>query len=265
MLQGFAETHDVRLVVVAIGANNFGYSSIIEECVKDFNSFGVGPCNGTPFVTGHFTPANVATQKTEVTNAILRIAEAMKNDHYSTTQYTILVQDYASLLPNKSEIRYGETIAERQTEGGCGLWGADLTAGNELLAKINNIEFEAAYATGLTNLNTLEVYPAFKGRRLCEKGVSQLPDGSLLSWKELGAVNETEWVNMIRTPSIAPLVSLPYELQEDLHANYWGQLALRDCLAEAYNAGTPIGGVCKFERDGLNSNGEPNMELEPDE
>ena len=34
----------------------------------------------------------------------------------------------------------------------------------------------------------------------------------------------------------------PYQLQEDAHPNYWGQLALRNCMRQAYNAGAPRGG-----------------------
>ncbi len=51
------------------------------------------------------------------------------------------------------------------------------------------------------------------------------------------------------------------ELQEDLHPNYWAQLALRNCLTQAYNSGTPKGGTCTISATGLNSAGEPNMSL----
>jgi hypothetical protein len=53
----------------------------------------------------------------------------------------------------------------------------------------------------------------------------------------------------------------PYEIQEDLHPNYWAQLALRNCVTQAYNAGVPKGGTCTISGSGLNSAGEPNMSL----
>jgi hypothetical protein len=57
------------------------------------------------------------------------------------------------------------------------------------------------------------------------------------------------------------LIFPPYEIQEDLHPNYWAQLALRNCLTQAYNGGTPKGGTCTISGGGLNSAGQPNMSL----
>ena len=53
----------------------------------------------------------------------------------------------------------------------------------------------------------------------------------------------------------------PYQLQEGIHPNYWGQKALRNCLRQAYNNGNPISGTCTRGANGLNANGEPNMVL----
>jgi hypothetical protein len=50
----------------------------------------------------------------------------------------------------------------------------------------------------------------------------------------------------------------PYQLQEDAHPSYWGQLALRNCFRQAYSSGT--GGTCR-STGGLNTRGEPNMTL----
>jgi hypothetical protein len=80
----------------------------------------------------------------------------------------------------------------------------------------------------------------------------------LTSWTQPGAVDKTEWVSQVRTAST---LFGPYELQEDLHPSYWGQLALRNCLTKAYNGGTPKGGACTVSGEGLNAAGEPNMTL----
>ena len=47
-----------------------------------------------------------------------------------------------------------------------------------------------------------------------------------------------------------------------LHPNYWGQLALRNCVRQAYNGGAPRGGTCVRGANGLNAHGEPNMILQ---
>ena len=61
-----------------------------------------------------------------------------------------------------------------------------------------------------------------------------------------GAADKTEWVSQIRTTST---LFGPYQLQEDAHPNYWGQLALRNCLRQAYNGGAPRGGTCTRGRE----------------
>ena len=54
----------------------------------------------------------------------------------------------------------------------------------------------------------------------------------------------------------------PYQLQEDGHPNYWGQLALRNCFRQAVTTGgaEARGGYCS-RGTGLNAKGEPNMTL----
>jgi hypothetical protein len=261
MLEKFAKLHNVTLVPIAIGANNFNFAEILGLCVERF-ALSEGPCSNQLAVTNNFTAKNIETQTTEIKEGVLHVSEAMKNAGYTTSQYTILVQNYASPIPDGTEIRYPETVAKRQEVGGCGLYNLDALAANqEMLVEINKAEFTAAEDAKLSNLKTLNIASAFNGRRLCEKGVGLLEEEGLSSWKEPEAVNKTEWVSMIRTPFLAPLTSSFYLLQEDAHPNYWGQLALRDCLTKAYNGGKPIGGTCTIEEEGLNASGEPKMSL----
>jgi hypothetical protein len=63
-------------------------------------------------------------------------------------------------------------------------------------------------------------------------------------------------VSQIRTvTAILP----PYQIQEDGHPSYWGQLALRNCLRQAYTNGAPRAGACTIGGSGLTSRGEPVM------
>ena len=111
---------------------------------------------------------------------------------------------------------------------------------------------------GWPTSRSLELQSAFNGRRLCENTVGLLEEKGLTSWTQAGAVDKTEWVNQIRTVVDA---LRPYQLQETLHPNYWGQLALRNCVRQAYNGGAPRGGTCTIAGTGLNGLGEPNMAL----
>ncbi len=55
----------------------------------------------------------------------------------------------------------------------------------------------------------------------------------------------------------------PFDKNESFHPNYWGQLAIRSCIRQAYNNGNPIGGRCVRAGNGLTSLGEPRMDVAP--
>jgi hypothetical protein len=262
MLQHFAATHNVKLVALSIGGNNFNFAGIVQTCVEDFLEstwFYDFYCSEESSVTNNFTAANVTKVKGEITTAIKNVATAMTNAGYSSSQYTILVQNYPSPIPNGSEFRYTQSGYSRQTTGGCGFWNKDANYANAtMLPTIDNAVLGAAAAAGLSNVKTMELSSAFNARRLCDKGVGLLEEEGLSTWKSAGAVDKSEWFNQIRT---LEAIFGPYELQEDIHPNYWAQLGLRNCLTQAYNAGTPKGGTCTISASGVNSAGEPNMSL----
>ena len=212
-------------------------------------------------MTANFTAGNITTQTTAIKNGILNIRQAMTNAGYADANYKIVVQDYESPIPNGSGFRYGESGYTRQNTGGCGFWNNDANwANGTALPTINNAVKNAATATGLTNIKILELQSTFNGRRLCENTVGLLEEKGLTSWTQSGAVDNTEWVNQIRTVST---VFGPYQVQESLHPNYWGQLALRNCVRQAYNGGTIKGGTCSRTGTGLTGAGEPVMSLVP--
>lgn len=262
MLQAFAATHNVKLVPLSIGGNDFNFASVVQSCVTDFlgsPTWWKDYCNDDSSVTANFTSANVSAKTTLIKNAILNIRTAMANAGYSATQYTILVQDYESPIPSGSGFRYGESGYSRQSTGGCGFWNNDANwANSTALPTINNAVKNAAAQTGLSNVKVLELQNAFNGRRLCENTVGLIEEKGLGSWQSPGAVDQTEWVNQIRTVSTA---NSDYYIQESLHPNYWGQKALRSCIRQAYNGGTPRGGTCTRSGSGLTSLGEPVMTL----
>ena len=262
MLQHFAATHNVKLIALSIGGNNFNFASIVQTCVTDWLTspwWWQHHCSEDSSVTGNFTSGNVAAQTTAISGAIKNVATAMTNAGYSSSEYSILVQDYPSPIPNGSGFRYPESGWSRQSVGGCGFWNADANyANSKMLPTIDGAVLGAAAKAGLSNVKTMDLASAFNGRRLCENTVGLLEEEGLPSWTAPEAPNKTEWINQIRTiTAIFP----PYQIQEDIHPNYWGQLALRNCFTQAYNSGAPKGGACTISGSGLNSAGEPNMSL----
>jgi hypothetical protein len=264
LLQEYATTHNVKLVALSIGGNNFNFASIVQDCVEDWLTspwWWQNHCNDDSEVTANFTRENVATQTTAIKNAILNVHTAMTNAGYRDEMYAIAVQDYESPIPNGSGFRYEESGFTRQEVGGCGFWNADANWANEsALPTIDGAVHNAMNEARLTNTKFLELRSAFNSRRLCENTVGLLEERGLTSWRGTGAVDKTEWVNQIRT--VTALFG-EYELQEDFHPNYWGQLALRNCLRQAYNSGSPRGGTCTRTGTGLTGNGEPVMTLSP--
>jgi hypothetical protein len=262
MLQNWASTHNVKMVVLSIGGNNFNFGSIVATCVADFlysPSWWPDYCYDDSSVTSNFTSSNISTQTTAIKNAILNVRSAMQNAGYTSSQWTLLLQNYPSPIPNSSGFRYSQSGYTRQSVGGCGFWNADANwANSTALPKINSAVANAGVQSGLTNLRTLDIRSAFNGRRLCENTVGLLEEMGVSYWSNSGAVNKVEWINQIRTVSTA---NSNYYIQESLHPNYWGQLALRNCVRQAYNAGLPRSGACSISSTGLNSRGEPNMIL----
>jgi hypothetical protein len=262
MLEKFAQTHNVKLVPISIGGNNFNFKSIVITCVLDFlNRLRLFPryCNKSKTVTDQFTKANIIAQGIAIELGILNVASAMTKAGYRSTKYTILIQNYPSPIPEGASFRYSQKGFTRQAKGGCGFWNQDAdTVNGMMLPMIDKAVFGAAADTRLTNLKEMDISSAFDGHRLCEQGVGLLEEEGLTSWSQPEAVNKSEWVEQVRTVTTL----LPtYESQEDLHPNYWGQLALRNCVRQAYNGGTSRGGTCTISGDGLNSAGEPNMTL----
>jgi hypothetical protein len=262
MLQQFAASHNVKAVVVLIGANNFGFADIVQTCVTDWltsPSWWKNYCYDDSNVASYFTPSYVSAQTTAIKGAILNVRQAMLNAGYGDSTYKIIVQTYSSPIPSGAGFRYSESGWSRQSTGGCGIWNRDADwANNTAVPTIDNAVKNGAAATGLGNLVVLDNQNALVGRRLCENTVGLLEEKGLANWQSTGASDKTEWVSQIRTTST---LFGPYQLQEDAHPNYWGQLALRNCLRQAYTYGSVRGGSCGVNGTGRNAYGEPNMAL----
>jgi hypothetical protein len=262
MLQEFATTHNVRMVAISIGGNDFGFSSIVQRCVVDFlgsPTWAKDLCSDDSSVTANFTTANVAAVRARIAGAFRSVRTAMRSAGYTDAQWTLLVQNYPSPMPDGAGIRYSESGYSRQFTGGCGFWNADATWSNSTaLPTINGAVAGAVADSGLTNVRQLDLTHAFDGRRLCERAVGLYEEVGLATWQTPGAVDRTEWVNQIRT--VSTIGDTPYYVQESLHPNYWGQLAMRSCVRQAWNGGAPRGGSCTIAGTGL-TNGEPNMSL----
>lgn len=264
MLQQFATAHRVGMVTVSIGGNDFKFADVVQSCVVDFlasPTWWKDYCYDDSSVKSNFTAANVSAVRARIAGALRNVSTAMRGAGYADSQWTLLVQTYPSPIPRGAGFRYSESGYTRQSTGGCGFWNKDADWANDTaLPTINGAVTGAVADTGLSNVRTLDLSAAFNGRRLCESTVGLYEEKGLASWQTPGAVDQTEWVNQIRTVSTCCGSGSPYYIQESLHPNYWAQLATRSCVRQAWNGGAPRGGACRITGNGL-VNGEPVMGL----
>jgi len=249
------------MVVVATGGNDFSFPTIVSTCVLNFLKspiFAKNLCQDDASVRANFTPAHVSAVQALVARGLQNVRLAMRNAGYADTDWSLVVQTYPSVLPNGAGFRYGQFPLTRQHIGGCGVWNSDADwANNTALPTINGTVRRAITASGVAGIKTLELTTAFNGRRLCEKTVGSYEEKKLTSFRQVGAVDQTEWVSRIRTLTA---VGTKFFIQESLHPNYWAQLGLRSCLRQVWNAGVVRGGTCAISGAGL-VNGEPRMTL----
>jgi hypothetical protein len=244
-LQQLADARkDIKAVVVLIGANDYGFADIVQTCVSDWltsPSWWKNYCQDDANLTAMFTTSNVETITKHVRAAFDNVKQAMLNGGYKDDgTWKILAQTYSAPIPRGSGFRYGQTGLTRQTVGGCGVWNKDADwARDTVVAKLNSTVVNAV--RGMPNVQVLNMEDALAGHKLCENAVGLLEERGISTWRSPGAADNSEWVEQIRTlTTLFP----PYQLQEDAHPDYWGQLALRNCFRQAYNGGTPRGGSC---------------------
>jgi hypothetical protein len=260
-LQEYATTHqNIKAVVVLIGANDYGFADIVQTCVTNWltsPSWWKNYCRDDASMVAMFSASNITKNTNAVRGAFARVKQAMVNAGYTDeSRYQILAQTYSAPLPRGSGIRYSETGWSRQAIGGCGVWNSDANWARDTVVNTLNKTVRDAVA-GMSNVSLLEMTEALAGRKLCENTVGLLEEKGVANWTSPGAVDKTEWVHQVRTlTTLFP----PYQLQEDAHPNYWGQMAMRNCFRQAYHGGDPIGGTCS-RGTGLNGKGEPNMSL----
>lgn len=200
----------------------------------------------------------VAATKAKIATALVNVRTAMRGAGYADGAWTLVVQTYPSPIPASSGFRYSQSGYTRQSTGGCGFWNKDADwAGPTALSTINATVRGAVTSSGVAGAKVLELSSALNGHRLCENTVGLLEEKGLASWQSTGAVDKTGWVDQIRTVSTA---TGDYYIQESLHPNYWGQLALRSCVRQAYAGGAVRGGTCTLAGTGL-VGGEPRMTL----
>ncbi|MEU2793477.1 hypothetical protein [Streptomyces sp. NPDC007100] len=265
-LEEYARDHPVRLVAVSIGGNDFHFGDVVQSCVLAYLSPLPKACSQDAGNLARFTPQAVQARAADIAGGLRNIRQAMLRAGYDTDDYDVVVQNYPAPIPHGRDFRYPAPLGARQTLGGCAFNDRDADwAVDTVLPAVGRAVEEGINRSGLDNVSFLDLSHSLDGHRLCERGVGLVAPvrGTVSRWTAPGAADRTEWVNWVRTVTA---VLPPFQVQEALHPNYWGQLALRNCLRQAY---VSVDGTrapksrrtCTGGGPGLNERGEPKMKL----
>ncbi|GCD38311.1 hypothetical protein OEIGOIKO_06124 [Streptomyces chrestomyceticus JCM 4735] len=263
-LEEYAREHPVRLVAVSIGGNDFRFGDVVTSCVLAYLNPLPKACSQDPANRARFTDQAVERRADDIAGGLRNVRQAMLRAGHDTDDYDVIVQNYPAPIPHGRGFRYPAPLGARQTLGGCAFNDRDADwAVDSVLPAVGRAVQRGITKSGLGNVRFLDLTHSFDGHRLCERGVGLVDPvrGTVSRWTDPGAADKTEWISWVRTVTA---VLPPFQVQEALHPNHWGQLALRNCLRQAYASLDQTRKnrlACTGGGPGLNGRGEPRMRL----
>jgi hypothetical protein len=219
-----ARQYAVKLVVVSIGGNDLGFAGVLERCAEGYLlpwPF-AKPCEPTEEPA---LAAKLVSTERDVRLALASVRDAMRSVGYRDTDYRLVLQSYPSPLPPGTDYRYPQDSSTRFTTGGCPFFDSDSTwARNSVMPRITRMLQDAADAEGA---DFLDLGNAFTGHEVCSTADHQATADDNLT-RPVSALT-AEWVRFATVTQ--------GRMQESLHPNAYGQLALGDCLGRLWAAG----------------------------
>ena len=215
---------DVKLVVLSIGGNDLGFSSIIAACVTNWTT---SPSWAPNYCYDEQQPnvdARMPAARANVAKAIDEVRAVMSGAGYAQSQYRLLLQSYPSPVSRAAENRYPESGWSRLDTGGCPFWNRDLDwARDSLVAQIASNLRSVASSKGV---QFLELRDSMQGREVCSRATS------LATGSNPPSQTRSEWMRFL-VSGIGQ-----GDLQESFHPNAYAQRALGRCLTLIYGQAT---------------------------
>ncbi|MEU9799164.1 GDSL-type esterase/lipase family protein [Streptomyces sp. NPDC051000] len=214
-LAGVAASHDVKVIVLSIGGNDLGFADIIEECAYDFVLWG-SYCHDDQ---QEGVDAKMDAVMAKVGKSVDEIRAVMRGAGYTDSSYRVVLQSYPSPIPRGAENRYPQSDWSRLNSGGCPFWNRDSDwARDALVPQIADRLGAVAAAKGVQFLDLRDM---MQGREVCAKASRQVTSTTAAS------ARTSEWARWIDSSETQGLI------QESMHPNHFGQLAVGRCLALA--------------------------------
>jgi hypothetical protein len=216
-LAGVARRDDVRLVLLTVGANDFGFGSLVIGCALDW-------ARSSPSDPRHCrrgaqadVEAGLPAMRHDLERALRQIRATMADAGYRPADYRLVTMGYASPFPSGEAIRYPEGGWSRLTEGGCPIWNAD--AGWAARSATPSIAAAMRAAAARVNAEFLDLQHALDGHQLCDRRSSPAgPAGP--------SPPSAEWVRRLDLSQGS--------VRESLHPDAYGQRAIGTCIGLLY-------------------------------
>ncbi|MFJ3909371.1 GDSL-type esterase/lipase family protein [Streptomyces vinaceus] len=211
-LAAVARTNDVKVIALSIGGNDLGFADIIKDCALDFVLWGSYCYDDQQYGVDEKMDGVMAN----VGKSVDEIRAVMRTAGYTDSSYRIVLQSYPSPIPRGAENRYTQSDWSRLNTGGCPFWNRDSDwARDSLVPQIAGRLKAVAAAKGVQFLDLRDM---MQGREVCAKASKQVSGSAPASAKT------SEWARWIDSSETQGLV------QESMHPNYFGQLAVGRCL-----------------------------------
>ncbi|MFJ9339947.1 GDSL-type esterase/lipase family protein [Streptomyces sp. NPDC101733] len=226
-LAAVAASRNVKVIALSIGGNDLGFADVIKECAYDFVLWGSYCHDDQQAGIDERMDAAMAG----VGKSVDEIRAVMRAAGYADPSYRIVLQSYPSPIPRGAENRYTQSDWSRLNTGGCPFWNRDSDwARDSLVPQIAGRIKAVAAAKGVQFLDLKDM---LQGREVCAKAAKQVSSSVPASAKV------SEWARWIDNNETQGLV------QESMHPNHFGQLALGRCLALAVAQPAGSGAGCR--------------------
>jgi hypothetical protein len=210
-LATIAQQKNVKLVLLNISANDLGFTDHVINCTVAWTlGFTCASAEQASI------EAAIPAAKAGLRKAVDEIRAVMTAAGYSNSQYTFVMQGYASPIPNGANIRYSGS--DKLTIGGCPFNNSDADWAKNTATPtiVDNMKSVAAEK----GVRFLDVQPALNGHEVCHRNSSLVTSSP-------NPVNH-EWVRWVNSGCCQG------DAQESLHPNAYGERAIGKCIALFY-------------------------------
>jgi lysophospholipase L1-like esterase len=219
-LRTLLATTRVKMIVVTIGGNDLGFAGIIKSCIARY-TVGVHcqDANEPAFAAG------LEQVRPKIAEVVRQVANVMADAGYVPGSYRFVLQAYPSPIPTGAQYRYPQSGLQRIHTGHCPIYDSDSDwVHTSVVPRIADLFKDIA---AQHHIEFLDLRNLLDGHEVCSRGARQPSRSNSLTDPLPG--NESEWARFFDSQPQG-------NVDESVHPNYFGQLAMGSCLSALYAA-----------------------------